>query len=124
MSTIRFVEDARRTLAEALQHLRPDAPEELRRKLADLEHSLMMPSWLTSAETAELLGVSSPNTIKNWLESGHFPGARRTPGGHWRFLLADVLSVKRRMEDVRAANASGALEPPDFEDDEPIKPLS
>lgn len=40
---------------------------------------------LTSSEAAELLGVSSTNTIKNWLNGGSFPGAFQTPGGHWRF---------------------------------------
>lgn len=35
---------------------------------------------LTSKQAATLLGVSSANTVKNWLEGGWFPGAFQTAG--------------------------------------------
>ena len=35
---------------------------------------------LTSKQAATMLGVSSANTVKNWLEGGWFPGAYQTAG--------------------------------------------
>lgn len=68
---------------------------------------------LTSAQAAQILGVSSSNTVKNWLRGGFFPGAFRTAGGHWRFHRTEVLAVKQRLEDLRRRTASGDLMPPD-----------
>jgi len=80
---------------------------------------------LSSGQAAALLGVSSPNTVKNWLEAGYFPSAFQTAGGHWRFHRDEVLAVKARMEDLRAKNRSGDLTPPDLDDDDayPAPPL-
>jgi hypothetical protein len=72
---------------------------------------------------AKMLGVSSPNTVKNWLEGGAFPGATKTLGGHWRFPLKDVEAVKARMEWVREKNAKGDLTLPADLDDGPEPPL-
>lgn len=80
------------------------------------------PEVLTSRQAADLLGVSSTNTVKNWLEGGYFPGAYRTPGGHWRFPRAEVLETKRRMEALHAKNQRGDFALPD-EDDEGEMPL-
>ena len=66
---------------------------------------------LTSQQAADFLGVSSVNTIKNWLEGGHFPGATQTIGGHWRFTKAEVLAVKCRMAEIKANNAAGRFAP-------------
>jgi hypothetical protein len=57
------------------------------------------------------MGVRSPNTIKNWLDSGAFPGASRTAGGHWRFPVDEVLKVRAQVERVRARNAAGDVRP-------------
>jgi excisionase family DNA binding protein len=38
---------------------------------------------LTVAEAARALGART-RTILMWLQRGRFPGAIRTPGGHWR----------------------------------------
>ena len=81
-----------------------------------------VPEVLTSRQAADLLGVSSTNTVKNWLEGGYFPGAYRTPGGHWRFPRAEVLETKRRMEALHAKNQRGDFALPD-EDDEGEMPL-
>lgn len=75
---------------------------------------------LTSTEAAALLGVSSPNTVKNWLKGGHFPGAYKTKGGHWRFPTAGVLATRTAMEELQRRNREGDLAPSDAEDDEPI----
>ena len=66
---------------------------------------------LTSGEAANILGVSSPTTVKNWLESGMFPGAYRTKGGHWRFPKKEVEEARSRMEALREKNEAGELEP-------------
>lgn len=79
---------------------------------------------LTSGQAAALLGVSSANTVKNWLASGQFPGAFKTAGGHWRFLRSEVEAVKDRMEELREKNERGDLTPPDDGDAEyPPPPL-
>jgi len=71
---------------------------------------------LTSTQAAELLGVASVNTVKNWLEGGHFPGAFQTVGGHWRFPHSDVLAAKERMQALKDKNCSGDLDPPDTDE--------
>ena len=81
------------------------------------------PAMLKTTEVAKMLGVSSPNTVKNWLEGGAFPGATKTLGGHWRFPLKDVEAVKARMEWVREKNAKGDLALPADLDDGPEPPL-
>jgi predicted DNA-binding transcriptional regulator AlpA len=72
---------------------------------------------LTSKQAAELLGVASANTVKNWLKGGYFPEAYQTPGGHWRFLRSEVLDVRARMDDLRDKNRRGDITPPDAEGD-------
>lgn len=100
------------TLREVVQHLRDDAPADLRRRLEALVQRLDA-EWVTTGEAARLLGVSSRNTVKNWLEGGHFPGATRTEGGHWRFLRAEVDAVRRAMGAVkRGPVATGDLDLP------------
>lgn len=79
---------------------------------------------LTSGQAAALLGVSSANTVKNWLEAGHFPGAFKTAGGHWRFYRDEVEAVKSRMDELREKNRRGDLTPPDTGDEDyPPPPL-
>jgi excisionase family DNA binding protein len=75
---------------------------------------------LTSREAAEVLGVSSPNTVKNWLNGGYFPGAYKTPGGHWRFPRAEVLATKAAMDELRRRNRDGDFTPSDSEGEEPL----
>jgi predicted DNA-binding transcriptional regulator AlpA len=71
---------------------------------------------LSSGETAKLLGLSSINTVKNWLEGGAFPGACKTAGGHWRFPLGEVEAVAARMKELRQKNEAVDLSPPDCDD--------
>lgn len=111
MSTRSRTDDAE-TLREAARHLRDDAPAELRRRLEALADRVAA-EWLSTGEAARLLGVSSRNTVKNWLEGGFFPGAVRTDGGHWRFLRAEVEAVARAMAAVkRGPVAVGDLDLP------------
>ena len=78
---------------------------------------------LTSGQAAALLGLSSANTVKNWLEGGYFPGAFKTAGGHWRFLRDEVEAVKARMDALREKNRRGDLTPPDTGDEYAPPPL-
>jgi len=78
---------------------------------------------LTSKQAATLLGVSSANTVKNWLEGGWFPGAFQTAGGHWRFPLDDVEAVRSRLEGLRDRNSSRELTPVDCADESADLPL-
>ena len=71
---------------------------------------------LTSKQAATLLGVSSANTVKNWLEGGWFPGAFQTAGGHWRFPLEEVEAVRARLEGLRDRNSRRDLTPVDCDD--------
>jgi excisionase family DNA binding protein len=78
---------------------------------------------LTSKQAASVLGVASANTVKNWLEGGHFPGAFQTPGGHWRFPREEVEAVKSRMEDLHDRNRASVLMPADADEDSAEPPL-
>ena len=71
---------------------------------------------LTSKQAATLLGVSSANTVKNWLEGGWFPDAFQTAGGHWRFPLEDVEAVRSHLEGLRDRNSRRDLTPVDCDD--------
>ncbi|WP_338759465.1 helix-turn-helix domain-containing protein [Massilia sp. METH4] len=51
----------------------------------------MYSSIITTAQAAKLLGVS-PRTAQLWIESGEIP-SWKTPGGHRRVFLSDVLSL-------------------------------
>jgi excisionase family DNA binding protein len=88
-----------------------------RADLAEQLAALFPMDTLTSSEAAALLGVSSANTVKNWLAGGFFPGAYQTRGGHWRFLRAEVEAVKARVGELRERNRRGDLAPTDVEDE-------
>ena len=47
---------------------------------------------LTGAQVAALFGVH-PSTVVNWAESGVLP-CFRTPGGHRRYQLSDVETLR------------------------------
>jgi hypothetical protein len=96
-------------LRVALDYVPADAPATA--TLRELARLLRDNGTLSAGETAQLLGVRSANTVKNWLQSGAFPGATRTQGGHWRFPLEEVLKVKAQIRDVRARNAAGDIRP-------------
>lgn len=76
------------------------------------------PLTLDSNQTAHLLGITSTQTVENWLHGGSFPGAVQTPTGHFRFSLKDVLHTREWMTDLKARRQAGLLEPPDFGDGE------
>lgn len=46
------------------------------------------PEWLTLSQAAALLGVH-PSTVRRWADHGDLP-VKLTPGGHRRFLRADL----------------------------------
>jgi len=95
-----------------------------RRDLVDRLVASAKAAPLTSKQAATLLGVSSANTVKNWLEGGWFPGAFQTAGGHWRFPLDDVEAVRSRLQGLRDRNSSRDLTPVDCGDESAEPPLS
>lgn len=97
-------------IAEVKRVLRDAGREDLATKLDECVES---DELLTTGQAAELLGVSSRNTVKNWLEAGAFPGAYKTQGGHWRFPRHEVEATLDRMNVLRQKNLQGEASIPD-----------
>ena len=72
---------------------------------------------LSTEQVVSILGVDSISVMKNWLHTGHFPGAYKAQDGGWRFPRAEVKATKMRMEDLVHKNRAGDLTPPDLSDD-------
>lgn len=79
---------------------------------------------LTSTQAAELLEISSPNVVKNWLHGGHFPGAFKAPSGHWQFPLEEVEAVRSRLSLLHERNSRRDLMPDDYDNDVANIPFS
>jgi len=60
--------------------------------------------WLSLSEAARLLGVH-PSTLRRWADRGSIP-VSVTPGGHRRFLEADLAALVSRPQAVRASPAN------------------
>lgn len=75
---------------------------------------------LEASEAATMLGISSADTVKNWLEGGWFPGAFQTAGGRWCFPLKEVQAVKSSLEELRDCNSRGDLTIIDCNDESAI----
>jgi len=101
-------------MAEAISRARP-ANDEDREILVEASGILSGEQLLKVGQVAEMLGVTSPGTIRNWLEEGYFGGdVLRTANGTRLFRLADVLAVKERMAKTRAENEAGVVEFTDY----------
>jgi hypothetical protein len=74
-----------------------------------------LPHFLTVKQVAAALDITSPATIRNWLEYGSFP---RTIGrGRWRlFHRSGVRLAMERIAQIEADNAAGNLAIPDYDE--------
>lgn len=57
----------------------------------------MKVDWLTLGQAARYLGVSEP-TLRKWTDDGRLP-VFRTPGGHRRYLRAELDAFRQRREE-------------------------
>lgn len=71
MNTMPLVDSVRSTLETTKEHLRADTPARVREELDHLLQLLAKPQWLRSKDAADLLGVASATTVKNWLEGAY-----------------------------------------------------
>ncbi len=55
--------------------------------------------WVSLRRAAEILGVH-PATVRNWADKGDLR-SRRTPGGHRRFLMAELTHYARAQEELQ-----------------------
>ncbi|HEY7268727.1 MAG TPA: helix-turn-helix domain-containing protein [Dehalococcoidia bacterium] len=60
--------------------------------------------WLTVSAAAKFVGVSEP-TLRKWTDSGRI-GAFRTPGGHRRYLRAELEQFKTSRAEENLATSS------------------
>jgi hypothetical protein len=80
-------------------------------------HLVSKDDLLDTQAAASYLGVTQPDTIRNWLEGGSFPGAFQSRG-QWFFPAVELDKVKRRMDEILAFNTDGKIPPPvDFGED-------
>ena len=63
-------------------------------------------TWLRVAEVSRLLGMSA-NTVRRWTDAGRIP-AHRSPGGHRRYLLDEILALAPDVELAPAVRSRGA----------------
>lgn len=101
-------------MADAVARAHP-ASDEDREILVEAAELLSGRRYLKVGEVADMLGVSSPGTIRNWLEKGRFgPNVLRSEDGTRLFRLEDVQAVQRRMEQTRSENERGEIEFTDY----------
>ncbi len=71
-----------------------------------MDETTQQTEWYTLSEASKVLGVH-PATVRQWSDEGKI-GAFRTPGGHRRFVRADIERMLR-MSPVRGAGLSSFL---------------
>lgn len=79
-------------------------------------HLVSKDDLLDATTAASYLGLSTPDTIRNWLEGGSFPGAFQSRG-QWFFPAVELDKVKRRIDEIQTKNKNRDLQLPDPSDD-------
>jgi excisionase family DNA binding protein len=69
--------------------------------------SMVQKDWLSLSEASELLGVH-PTTLRRWADAGDI-ACFRTPGGHRRFRLADLVAWTRGAQTTALTPRSETL---------------
>lgn len=64
------------------------------------------PRWLTTAEVADFIGITSAETVYRCIHDQWFPGAIQTAGGRWRIPLTEVLAIRERLRAADRARQS------------------
>lgn len=64
-------------------------------------HLVSKEDLLDTEAAVRYLGITQPDTIRNWLEGGSFPGAFQSRG-QWFFPAVELDKVKRRMDEILA----------------------
>jgi len=89
--------------------------EKYLREIQESSHLVAKEDLFDTQAAASYLGVTQPETIRNWLEGGRFPGAFQSRG-QWFFPAVELDKIKRRMDEILAFNADGEIpQPVDFE---------
>jgi excisionase family DNA binding protein len=69
--------------------------------------SLDQKDWLSLTKASEMLGIH-PTTLRRWADSGSIP-CLRTPGGHRRFRIADLVAWMQGKQTAALAPQSETL---------------
>jgi excisionase family DNA binding protein len=64
-------------------------------------------AWVSLRKAADLLGVH-PSTVRLWADHGQLT-CRRTPGGHRRFLVADLARMQQQNDQTRPLEAQAIV---------------
>jgi hypothetical protein len=93
------------------------ANEKYLRDIQESYHLVAKEDLFDTRAAASYLGITDPDTIRNWLEGGRFPGAFQSRG-QWFFPAVELDKIKRRMDEILAFNADGEIpQPVDFGSD-------
>jgi chromosome segregation ATPase len=90
--------------------------EKYLREIQESSHLVAKEDLFDTQAASSYLGITNPDTIRNWLEGGSFPGAFQSRG-QWFFPVVELNKVKHRIDEIQTKNKNRDLQPPDPSDD-------